>query len=278
MTGWVFPVRLFHSLLSAGFKRRTVRSVKPVLRPVLRSGHGRRGVSHGAGDVGSGTRVVLATGSGTLAAERPVGAGLLPGRGRQRAAVLLVAAQARADRAQGAGLRPGARRHRTGRRARDAGHRGGPGQRPVPPCRAGVRPPHPRGARRPPGGRGGLMLSLPPTVRIYLAAQPTDLRKSFDSLAAVVREGLQGDPMSGDIFVFRNKAADRIKLLVWEEDGYASWYKRLESGRYRFPLSLEDQPRVEVRAADLIMLLEGIDLSSVKRGKRYHRPVARAAI
>ena len=71
------------------------------------------------------------------------------------------------------------------------------------------------------------MLSLPPTVRIYLAAQPTDLRKSFDSLAALVREGLRGDPLSGDIFVFRNKAADRIKLLVWEEDGYAIWYKRL---------------------------------------------------
>jgi transposase len=122
------------------------------------------------------------------------------------------------------------------------------------------------------------MLSLPPTVRIYLAAQPTDLRKSFDSLAALVREGLRGDPLSGDIFVFRNKTADRIKLLVWEEDGYAIWYKRLEAGRYRFPSSLEDQPRVEVRGADLVMLLEGIDLSSVKRGKRYHRPVARAAV
>ena len=122
------------------------------------------------------------------------------------------------------------------------------------------------------------MLSLPPTVRIYLAAQPTDLRKSFDSLAALVREGLRGDPLSGDIFVFRNKTADRIKLLVWEEDGYAIWYKRLEAGRYRFPPSPEAQPRVEVRATDLIMLLEGIDLSSVKRGKRYHRPVARATV
>ena len=120
------------------------------------------------------------------------------------------------------------------------------------------------------------MLSLPPTVRIYLAAQPTDLRKSFDSLAAVVREGLRGDPMSGDIFVFRNKAADRIKLLVWEEDGYAIWYKRLEAGSYRFPPAPESLPRVEIRAADLVMLLAGIDLSSVKRGKRYHRPVARA--
>ncbi|WP_406698650.1 IS66 family insertion sequence element accessory protein TnpB [Singulisphaera sp. Ch08] len=122
------------------------------------------------------------------------------------------------------------------------------------------------------------MVSLSPTVRFWLAAQPVDLRKSFDSLAALVREGLQGDPLSGDVFVFRNKAADRIKLLIWEEDGYAIWYKRLEVGTFRFPPSPEAQPRVEVRAADLVMLLEGIDLSSVKRGKRYHRPVPRATV
>jgi transposase len=122
------------------------------------------------------------------------------------------------------------------------------------------------------------VLSFPPTVRIWLSAQPADLRKSFDGLAALVREGLQRDPLSGDIFVFRNKAADRIKLLLWEEDGFSIWYKRLEAGSYRFPLSPEDQPRVEVRAADLVMLLEGVDLSSVKRGKRYHRPVVRADV
>src|SRR4051812_21366573 len=119
------------------------------------------------------------------------------------------------------------------------------------------------------------MLSLPPTVRIYLAAQPTDLRKSFDSLAALVRDGLRGDPLSGDIFVFRNKAADRIKLLLWEEDGYSIWYKRLEQGRYRFPAASDGSPHVEILAADLIMLLAGVDLSSIKRTKRYHRPVSR---
>ena len=119
------------------------------------------------------------------------------------------------------------------------------------------------------------MLSLPPTVRIWLAAQPADLRKSFDSLAALVRDGLRGDPLSGDIFVFRNKAADRIKLLVWEEDGYAIWYKRLEKGSYRFPAAADGGAQVEVRAADLIMLLAGVDLASVKRAKRYHRPVPR---
>ena len=121
------------------------------------------------------------------------------------------------------------------------------------------------------------MLSLPPTVRIWLATQPADLRKSFDSLAALVRDGLRGDPLSGDVFVFRNKAGDRIKLLVWEEDGYAIWYKRLEAGCFRFPSSPDDQLRVQVRAADLVMLLAGVDLASVKRGKRYHRPVAATA-
>jgi transposase len=108
------------------------------------------------------------------------------------------------------------------------------------------------------------MLSLPPSVRVWICAQPADLRKSFDALAALVRDWLGGDPLSGHIFVFRNKAADRVKLLVWEEDGYAIWYKRLA------------HPRVEVRAADLVMLLQGIDLSSVKRSKRYYRPVAHA--
>ena len=117
------------------------------------------------------------------------------------------------------------------------------------------------------------MLSLPPTVRIWLAAQPADLRKSFDGLAALVREGLQGDPLSGDVFVFRNKAGDRVKLLLWEEDGYAIWYKRLEAGTFRFPPPADTQPRAQIRAADFVMLLAGVDLASVKRGKRYHRPV-----
>jgi transposase len=122
------------------------------------------------------------------------------------------------------------------------------------------------------------MLSLPPTVRIWLASQPADLRKSFDGLAALVRDGLGRDPLSGDVFVFRNKGADRIKLLLWEEDGYAIWYKRLEIGVFRFPPSPDAEPRVQIRAADLVMLLEGVDLASVKRGKRYHRPVTQATV
>ena len=119
------------------------------------------------------------------------------------------------------------------------------------------------------------MLSLPPAVRIWLSTRPADLRKSFDGLAALVRDGLRGDPLSGDIFVFRNKSADRIKLLIWEEDGYAIWYKRLEKGSYRFPAAADGAEQVEVRATDLIMLLAGVDLASVRRSRRYHRPVPR---
>jgi transposase len=75
------------------------------------------------------------------------------------------------------------------------------------------------------------MLSLPPAVRIWVSAQPTDLRKSFDGLAALVEQWLGADPLSGHVFVFRNKMADRVKLLVWDGDGYVIYYKRLEGKR-----------------------------------------------
>lgn len=116
-----------------------------------------------------------------------------------------------------------------------------------------------------------MLLSLPTSVRIWLAMRPTDLRKSFDSLAEVVRQQLQGDPLSGQLFVFRNKRADRLKLLYWDEDGFVLIYKRLEAGTFRFPPA--DQAGVEIRAADLQLLLDGIDLDSVKRRQRYRRPV-----
>ena len=116
-----------------------------------------------------------------------------------------------------------------------------------------------------------MMLSLPTSVRIWLATQATDLRKSFDTLAELVRQQLKGDPLSGQLFVFRNKRADRVKLLYWDEDGFVIVYKRLEAGTFRFPAA--QGGGVEIRAADLQMLLDGVDLSSVKRGPRYRRPV-----
>jgi transposase len=115
-----------------------------------------------------------------------------------------------------------------------------------------------------------MMLSLPSAVRIWLATRPTDLRKSFDSLAELVRQHLAADPLSGQLFVFRNKRADRVKLLYWDDDGFVIVYKRLELGTFRFPEATA--AGVAIRAADLQMLLDGIELDSVKRRRRYHRP------
>ena len=116
-----------------------------------------------------------------------------------------------------------------------------------------------------------MLLSLPASVRIWLASGPTDLRKGFDTLAELVRQQLQRDPLSGQLFVFRNRRGDRIKLLYWDEDGYVIVYKRLELGTFRSPRP--DSAGVEIRAADLQMLLDGVELDSVKRRQRYRRPV-----
>jgi transposase len=101
--------------------------------------------------------------------------------------------------------------------------------------------------------------------------QPTDLRKSFDSLAELVRQQLQDDPLSGHVFVFRNRRSDRVKLLYWDEDGYVIVYKRLEAGTFHFPAAAANQAGVSMRAADLAMLLDGVDWQNVRRSRRYQR-------
>ena len=116
------------------------------------------------------------------------------------------------------------------------------------------------------------MLNFPPTVRIWLGTQAVDLRKSFDSLAEQVRQYLHNDPLSGHIFVFRNKRGDRVKLLYWDEDGFVIIYKRLEQGTFRWPAVSADQASVALRATELAMLLDGIDWSQAQRSRRYHRP------
>jgi transposase len=117
------------------------------------------------------------------------------------------------------------------------------------------------------------MLSLSPAIRIFLCLDTVDLRKSFDGLSALVRQALAADPLSGHWFVFRNRRGDRLKILAWEEDGWCLWYKRLEAGVFRFPPPAADgPPRVEVRAAELAMLLDGVEVDRVPRRKRYHRP------
>jgi transposase len=114
------------------------------------------------------------------------------------------------------------------------------------------------------------MLNLSELVQIYVCAQPTDMRKGFDSLAAVVRDWLGGDPLSGHLFVFRSRRGDRVKLLFWDKDGLAIFYKRLERGTFRFPAAGDPETRsIEVSAQELSLVLWGIDPASVKRHARY---------
>ena len=113
------------------------------------------------------------------------------------------------------------------------------------------------------------MLSLPPSVRIWLCLAPADMRRGFDGLAAMARDFLGQDPLSGHLFVFRNRRGDRLKVLWWDRDGFALWYKRLERGVFQFP-SAEGTGLV-VNAADLSLVLEGIDPRSVKRRRRLIR-------
>jgi transposase len=116
------------------------------------------------------------------------------------------------------------------------------------------------------------MLSFPPAVQIWLATAATDLRKSFDTLAEVVRQHLGRDPLSGHVFVFGNKRRDRVKLLYWDEDGYVIVYKRLEQGTFPFPAGTAGAAGVTLRAAELAMLLDGVDWQQARRSKRYRRP------
>jgi transposase len=111
------------------------------------------------------------------------------------------------------------------------------------------------------------MLMLPPSVRIFITVEATDMRRSFDRLAAMVEEILKQSPLSGHLFVFRSRRGDRVKILYWERGGFAIWYKRLEEGTFRFPEG--EAPSFEIEATDLALLLEGIELAGAKRRKPF---------
>jgi len=106
---------------------------------------------------------------------------------------------------------------------------------------------------------------------IYIATRPVDMRKSFDGLAALVKNSFSQNPLDGTMFVFINRPADRLKILYWDRDGYALWYKRLEAGRFRLPVSLtiDGESVILVSAAQLAMILEGIEPIVVKQQKRF---------
>jgi transposase len=109
------------------------------------------------------------------------------------------------------------------------------------------------------------MISLPSSVRIYLAARPVDMRKGIDGLMGDVRGALKGDPYSGHLFVFVGRRADRVKVLYWDRGGFVLYCKRLECGRFRVPPIGPGTQSVRMDSAELGMLLEGIDFSRVRR-------------
>jgi transposase len=115
------------------------------------------------------------------------------------------------------------------------------------------------------------------STKVFLCTLATDMRCGFDTLAQRVRQFLGEDPLGGHLFVFRSKRGDRLKILYWDRDGLALWYKRLEQGTFRFPTAPADSTntsRVEVNADDLALILRGIELTDVRRQARYRKPEA----
>ena len=116
------------------------------------------------------------------------------------------------------------------------------------------------------------MLSLPTSVRIYLARGATDMRKSIDGLAALTAQALEQEPMSGHLFVFCNRDRDRIKILYWERSGFWLLHKRLERGTFAWPLPEGSEAKqLEMPASDLAAMLGGIDLKNASRRRWYSR-------
>lgn len=100
--------------------------------------------------------------------------------------------------------------------------------------------------------------------QVWIATNPVDMRKSFDGLAEVVRSFLGHDPLCGNVFVFRNRSSERVKILWWDRNGLTIYYKRLERGTFRFPAS--DQPSVAIDGPQLLRLLDGLEIAARRAG------------
>ena len=116
------------------------------------------------------------------------------------------------------------------------------------------------------------MLTIPSTVKLFAAVNPVDFRRGIDGLTAIVESEFGIEAMSGDIFVFLNKRANQVRLLFWERDGFCLLTKRLEAGTFRrLKKERDGSSHVEIEPAELVLLLEGIDVASMRRRKRYVR-------
>ena len=116
------------------------------------------------------------------------------------------------------------------------------------------------------------MISLPTSVRIYLAMVPTDMRKGHDGLAALVQRQMGQNVFSGHLFVFVSRRGDRVKILTWDRGGFVLWYKRLERGKFRLPQVSPDEEVLVLDSSELSMLLDGIDYSRVRKPARWRPP------
>ena len=116
------------------------------------------------------------------------------------------------------------------------------------------------------------MLSLGGNHRIFLCRNPVDFRKAHDGLCAVIRDQFKDDPFSGDVFAFFNRAKDRIKLVVWDRNGFWLLYKRLEKGT--FPFAVSGEGRIEIEQSHLAMILEGIEWKKAKKSLQFSSRIA----
>lgn len=115
------------------------------------------------------------------------------------------------------------------------------------------------------------MFGYGPATKIYVGARPVDMRKGFDGLYGLVRDQLGMDPLSGHVFLFTNREYTRVKALVWDGSGLWVCAKRLEKGRFRWPLAENGAPSVRMRAEELAMLLSGLDLKQAKPRRGWYR-------
>lgn len=114
------------------------------------------------------------------------------------------------------------------------------------------------------------MLSISPSIRIFVHALPTDMRKGFNGLCAIVSQAFGRDVLEGDYFVFLNRPRDRCKILYWDRDGLVVWAKRLERGNFQLPRRSDTASlAIEVDSVTLAMMIGGVDLDTVKRRQRY---------
>ena len=114
------------------------------------------------------------------------------------------------------------------------------------------------------------MLMLPPSVQLYVATQPVDARKGFDSLSLYVQSVLRLSPLCGHLFIFFNRRRDQVRILYWDRSGEALWAKRLERGRFALSPKLQDKSGpASIEAAELSLILEGITLAGARKRPRW---------